>query len=64
MNKSTLNNYRQLYNGVHYCPGQVVRIYEQASKTYKTATVITAGGGKVKVKDKTSIYWVDARGVK
>jgi hypothetical protein len=35
-------------------------MYDPAQKKYRKVTVITAGGGKVKISDNRSTYWIEA----
>jgi len=58
-----LDNHRILLNSyykTHYYSGQIVDMYDPAQKKYRKVTVITAGGGKVKISDNRSTYWIEA----
>jgi hypothetical protein len=57
------NSLTNRYN-VCYCPGQDISFWDIKEKKYKKGVVVTAGGGRVKIKENNQTFWVDADKVK
>ena len=47
-----------------YHQGQEIQYWCNKDKRYKKANIVTAGGGKVKIKENTTTVWMDANKIK
>ena len=43
-----------------YYPGQEIQYWCSKDKRYKKANIVTAGGGRVKIKENFADKWIDA----